>query len=131
MITRVDRIKSVEVLTDSPCRSFSDVSEYKDYFDSADYANKHFSMFSGDPESVELICSNELIDDMIDKFGDNVPILKHGDERFKIIINAAVSEGLVSWIIQYGNKIEVKKPDSLKRMILDRIDEIKKVYRIL
>ena len=88
-------------------------------------------MFSGDPESVELICSNELIDDMIDKFGDNVPILKHGDERFKIIINAAVSEGLVSWIIQYGNKIEVKKPDTLKKMILNRVDEIKNVYRIL
>ena len=130
MITRIDRIKSVEILTDSPRRSFSDVSEYKDYFDSADYANKHFSMFSGDPVPVELICSNVLIDDMVDKFGDNVSIIKYGDERFKININAALSDGLVSWIIQYGNKIEVKKPDELKKMVLDRVEEIKKVYKI-
>ncbi len=130
MITRIDRIKSVEILTDSPRRSFSDVSEYKDYFDSADYANKHFSMFSGETQQIELICDNSLIDDMVDKFGDNAVILKAGDNKFKININAAVSDGLVSWIIQYGKKIEVKKPDELKKMILARVEEIKKVYQI-
>lgn len=131
MVTRIDRIKSVEILADSPRRSFSDVSEYKDYFDSADYANKHFSMFSGDPVPVELKCSNSLIDDIVDKFGDNVSIIKSGENKFKININAAVSDGLVSWIIQYGNKIEVKKPEELKKMVLDRVEEIKKVYKIL
>ena len=33
--------------------------------------------------------------------------------------------------VENGNKIEVKKPDSLKKMILNRVDEIKNVYRIL
>lgn len=130
MVTRIDRIKSVEVLEDSPRRSFSDVSPYKDSFDSADYANKHFNMFSGEPQEVELVCHNSLIDDILDKFGDNVIITKYGDEKFKIAINAAVSNGLVSWIIQYGDKIKVKKPDELKKMVLDRVEEIRKVYQI-
>lgn len=130
MVTRIDRIKSVEILEDSPSRSFSDVSDYKDYFDSADYAAKHFNMFSGEPETVELVCSNLIIDDIIDRFGDNVIIMKYGDERFRISVNAAVSEGLVSWIMQFGNKIEVKKPDELKKMLIDKADEIKDVYII-
>lgn len=130
MVTRIDRIKSVEILEDSPRISFSDVSPYKDRFDSADYSNKHFNMFSGDPQEIELVCHNSLIDDILDKFGDSVNIKKYGDEKFKIIINAAVSDGLVSWVMQYGGRIEVKKPDSLKKMIVDRVEEIKKVYQI-
>ena len=130
MITRIDRIKDVEILENTPAINFSDVSPYREKFDSADYVNKHFNMFSGDPQEVELVCHNSLIDDILDKFGDNVNIIKHSEEKFKININAAVSSGLVSWIMQYGNKIQVKSPESLKKMILDRAEEIRKVYQI-
>lgn len=130
MITRIDRIKDVEILENTPAINFSDVSPYREKFDSADYVNKHFNMFSGDPQEVELVCHNTLIDDILDKFGDNVNIIKHSEEKFKININAAVSSGLVSWIMQYGNKIQVKSPESLKKMILDRAEEIRKVYQI-
>ena len=130
MITRIDRIKDVEILENTPAINFSDVSPYREKFDSADYVNKHFNMFSGDPQEVELVCANTLIDDILDKFGDNVNIIKHSEEKFKININAAVSSGLVSWIMQYGNKIQVKSPESLKKMILDRAEEIRKVYQI-
>lgn len=130
MITRVDKIKSVKILEDSPSRSFSDVSPYKDKFDSADYVNKHLNMFSGDPQEVELICDNSLIDDILDKFGENVNIFKNGDDKFRITINVAISEGFVSWVLQYGGKIKVKQPVELRTMILDRVDAIKKVYQI-
>lgn len=130
MVVRIDRIKSVEILDNVCARHFSEVSPYKNYFDSADYAYKHFNMFSGEPKPVELVCSNSIIEDILDKFGDNVNIVKYGDDRFRIFINAAVSDGLVSWIMQYGQNIEVKKPNELKKMILDKVDEIKGVYLI-
>lgn len=129
MVTRIDRIKSVEILENSPSRSFSDVSSYKDNFDSADYANKHFNMFSGDEQEIDLICNNSIIEEILDKFGDNVKIRKNGEEKFRITINAAVSEGLVSWLIQFGGKIQVKGPDKLKKMVLERVEEIRKVYQ--
>ncbi len=130
MIMRIDRIKQVEILENTPAVSFSDVSPYKEKFDSADYVNKHFNMFSGDPQEIELICHNSLIDDILDKFGDSVNIIKYSEEKFKININAAVSSGLVSWIMQYGGNIRVKSPETLKKMILDRAEEIRKVYQI-
>ena len=68
---------------------------------------------------------------MFDRFGSNANVRVLNEDCFSIRDEAFVNEGLVSWIIQYGNKIEVKKPDSLKKMILNRVDEIKNVYRIL
>lgn len=130
MVTRIDRIKSVEILEDVPSISFSAVSEYKNHFDSADYANKHFSMFAGEPEKIELICSNSIIEPILDRFGDKIIITKCGDNKFKISVNAAVSQGLVSYIIQFGKDITVKSPASLKKMVLERVEEIQNLYKI-
>lgn len=130
MVTRIDRIKSVEILEDVPCISFSAVSEYKNFFDTADYANKHFNMFTGEPEKIELICSNSIVEPILDRFGDKVNILKCGDSKFKITVEAAPSEGLVSWIMQFGKDITVKSPASLKKLLLDRVEAIQNLYKI-
>lgn len=130
MVARVDRIKSVEILNDTPRINFADVSEYKNRFDAADYVNKHFNMFAGEAEPVELICNNSIIENILDRFGESVSIKRFTDEKFKISVDAAVSDGLVSWLLQFGKDIEVKSPDSLKKKVLERIEEINSVYRI-
>jgi len=130
MVTRVDRIKSVDILNDTPRISFADVSDYKISFDSADYVNKHFNMFAGESQSVELVCDNSIVENILDRFGDSVQIRKFNDERFKINVDIAVNDGLVSWIMQFGKNIEVKSPPELKKLVLDRIEEINSVYRI-
>lgn len=130
MVTRIDRIKSVEVLENTPSIRFSEVSPYKNYFDSADYAATHFNMYAGETEDVELVCKNDLIEQMLDKFGDKLSIMKCGEDKFKIKVKLAVNDGTVSWILQYGGDIEVRKPDSLKEMILDKVEKIREAYII-
>ena len=130
MVTRVDRIKTIDVLEETPSISFSAVSEYKNHFDSADFANKHFGMFTGDTEKVTLICSNDIIEQILDRFGERVSILRNGETKFKITVDAAVNEGLVSWIMQYGKDIQVKSPASLKKMIISRAEDIQNLYKI-
>lgn len=130
MVTRVDRIKSVDVLNDTPRISFADVSDYKISFDSADYVNKHFNMFSGESQTVELVCDNSIIENILDRFGDGISIRKHNDDKFKISVDIAVNDGLVSWIMQFGKSIEVKSPPELKKLLLDRVEDINSVYRI-
>ncbi|MBE6827428.1 MAG: WYL domain-containing protein [Ruminococcaceae bacterium] len=129
MITRVDRIKSAEIISDAAV-SFSAVSEYRNYFDTADFVNKHFSMFAGEPARVELICDNSIIEQILDRFGERVSILKNGEDKFKITAEMSVSDGLVSWIMQFGKNIKVKSPPELKKMLLERVDEIKEQYVI-
>lgn len=124
---RVDRLKSVDI-TENESRHFSEVSQYKRYFDIADYTNKHLSMFSGDIKPVELICSNEIIEEFIDKFGEKCSLVHYDDDNFSVKLNVAVTDGLVSWIMQYGAKIRVKCPKELKNMIVNKASTILALY---
>ncbi|MGN0538690.1 MAG: helix-turn-helix transcriptional regulator [Candidatus Fimenecus sp.] len=124
---RIDRLKSVTV-TDVPARHFSEVSPYRTSFDVADYANKHLSMFSGDIKPVELICNNEIIEEFIDKFGEKCYMRPYDEKTFLTKVDTAVTDGLVSWIMQYGNNVKVKAPKELKNMIIDKTNSILDLY---
>ena len=128
MNLRIDRIKKVEI-TSKPARHFSEVSEYKKYFDSADYANKLFNMYSGEPKPIELVCENNLLETMLDRFGENVKIQKADEEHFLIRTNAIVSDGLASWVLGFGGRIKIKSPNDLIYSVKMKAEEILKNYQ--
>ena len=127
MNMRIDRIRKVEILEES-FRHFSEVSEYTTTFDSADYSSKTFNMFSGKPHSTELRCKTEILEEMLDRFGEKVSIRKGEDDWFFIHDDLYLNDGLVSWIMQFGNKIQVVYPIELKRMIFEKAKSIIDTY---
>lgn len=128
MHLRIDKIKKLEVL-DERGRHFSEVSDYKTSFDSADYASKLFNMFSGEPKPIELVCNNDVLDPILDRFGENVRIQKVDDEHFLIRTNAVVSQGLVSWILGFGNRVKVRTPNDLIYDVTKNAQEIVELYK--
>lgn len=124
---RIDRMKSVEI-TDIPSRHFSEVCDYTDNFNVADYVKKLFGMYGGTADEIELKCSKSILEYLIDKFSENVSITNVNDDTFNLTVTAIVSEALVTFIMNYGNKIEVIKPGYLKDMIIKRADEILNMY---
>ena len=124
---RVDRLKSVEV-TDKIARHFSTVSPYTTSFDTADYSYKHLSMFAGDIKPVELICKNDIIEEFMDRFGEKCFMRPFDDEHFVAKVDIAVTNGLVSWIMQFGDSIKVRGPKELKNMIIDKTKSILSLY---
>lgn len=129
MHTRIDKIHSVKI-TDERIRNFCEVSEYKTTFDSADYANKVFGMFSGELKEVQLVCNNSLIDVMIDHFGKNMKVYKYSEDEFRIVFNAALSQGLVNWILKHASKVRVLHPAQLKTMVVNELNEISALYNL-
>lgn len=127
MHTRLDRMRKIKIL-DEKVRSFAEVSEYKDVFDATDYASKMFNMFSGEVEQIELRCSNTIIDEILDRFGSETPLRADGDEAFIIKVQAAVSKGLVSWILQYGASIKVKSPKTLAVKVQENARQVLDLY---
>lgn len=127
MNLRLDRMSKIEIL-DEDCRDVSEVSEYKNGFNSADYSSKMFNMFSGDNSEVTLVCDLELREEIMDRFGSKVPLIAVDIDHFETKINAAISDGLVSWIMQYGNKIKVKSPNYLIDMVKDKAQSILEQY---
>ncbi len=124
---RIDRLKSVNVL-ESYARHFSEVSPYNTFFDIADYSNKHLSMFSGDIKPVEMICDNSIIEEFIDQFGEKISMRPYEDNQFLAKVDVAVTDGLVNWIMQYGDKIKIRSPKELKNMIIDKTKSILALY---
>ena len=124
---RLDRMRKV-TLTDIPRRYFGEVSDYSEYFDIADYTSKLFSMHSGKLETVELCCNREIAEQVFDRFSTNIFIKNFNDQSFDFSVKAAVSEALVTWIMNYGDKVKVKSPESLKQMIKSRAKAVLDLY---
>lgn len=129
MHTRIDRMKKVEMLEEHS-RPFNEVSQYKSYFDSADYVGKLFNMFSGSLKQLDFICDNSILEEILDRFGNSALITKSStdEDHFRMRIKIVVSEGLVSWIMQFGSKIEVIEPLSLRNQVRERAREVFSVY---
>lgn len=125
---RVDRIKSVSIC-DEPSRHFSEVSEYRDTFDVADYTKKLFGMFGGETDSIKLRCSNKILEQVADRFGNDIFITDVTDTDFSFTVKAAISDGLVTWVMNYGDEIEVLKPEELRRRIKSRAKDIFELYK--
>ena len=128
MNLRLDRMRSV-TLTDEPFRHFSEVSEYKDSFDIADYAAKSFNMFCGEPTKIKLRCERELLEQAIDRFGEDIFIYNVKENTFDFDDNANLSDGLVSWILQFGKSVEAVAPQSLREMIKNRLSDLNELYK--
>lgn len=129
MHTRLDRMGKVTILEEK-VRSFTEVSEYKGTFDAADYACKHLNMFTGSVKNIELRCSNAIIDDILDRFGCDIPLCMDGEGYFIIRVKTAVSRGLVSWILQYGADIEVRSPKDLVNDVKEKAKSIWILYEM-
>ena len=124
---RLDRMYKVEI-TDMPQRHFSEVSEYTDYFDTPDYTAKLFGMHGGEIYDIELKCSKKIIEQVADRFGEDIFIKKVTDEDFCFTVRAALSDALVSWVISYGDRVKVLEPQILRDMVIGRTEKVLGLY---
>jgi predicted DNA-binding transcriptional regulator YafY len=113
---------------DEKARDFSEVCEYKDHFDVADYSSKMFNMFSGESAKVKLLCHLDLREQIMDRFGAKIPLKAVDIDHFETVIDAAVSDGLVSWIMNFDDKIKVLEPESLALAVKERAQRIVQLY---
>lgn len=125
---RLDRMGTV-VLTEYVRRSFEEVSDYRNDFDAADYAFKSFGMFGGETKNVSLRCTNKVLEEIADRFGDELTIIKDGESHFRAGIVAHVSLGFVSWVMQFGADVEVLAPKDMRAMVQSRAEELCALYR--
>ena len=128
MHLRLDRISNAELL-DTKARHFSLVSEYKDFFDTADYTKKLFSMYGGELCEIELCCKKSITEQVLDRFSESIFIKKVSEDEFCFTAKAAISDALVTWIINYGENLRVNSPKILREMIVKRAEQVLENYK--
>lgn len=124
---RVDRMRQVIIL-DEPRRNFSEVSEYKNHFDTADYLNGVFNMYTGEKESVLIKFHKDMINFAIEHFGEDLSLRKVNEDYFEVRVQVRVSDGFIAWIMQLGTKAEIVYPDHLRTRIKEIIEEMSSIY---
>lgn len=125
---RIDRMRKVN-LTAEKARPFCEVSEYSESFDVADYTKKLFGMQGGEPIEAELRCNRKMFEQVLDRFGENIYIRNVDAETFTFSVNVALSDGLITWIMNYGDSVRVQKPQKLADDVRRRAEEIAALYR--
>ena len=92
-------------------------------FDIDDYINTTFRMFNSEHAEVELICDNEVMDSIIDKFGTDVTTYANNMTSFRAVVNVAVNHVFYSWVFGFGGKVKIKGPENVKQKYTDMLNE--------
>lgn len=125
---RLDRIHSAEIL-EKTARHFSEVSDYKESFDTIDYAKRLFGMHTGETQTVELWCDSKITEPILDRFGENIFITGSDSKGFKFKTDLVISDALVTWIINYGENVKALKPESLVEKVKERAKTVLENYQ--
>lgn len=83
-------------------------------FDEAKYVKTMFRMYNKEPQMVELICDNDLMDAIIDKFGCDVKTYAYSMSAFKVEIELAASHVFYAWVFGFGGKVKILGPKNVK-----------------
>lgn len=112
---RVDRIAKRPVILDvegTPAPYDFNIDEY---------INTTFRMFNSEHAEVELICNNEVMDSIIDKFGADVTTYANDMTSFRAIANVAVNHVFYSWVFGFGGKVKIKGPDDVRKKYMEML----------
>ena len=124
----LDRVRDVRI-EEQALTPVNEISDYTEPFDAIGYASKHLYMFSGDTKRIMLRCRMELLNELFDKFGDDIPAKRDGDDHFIARIEAATGEGFINWVCQYGDMVEVLEPAELREDIKNRLEGALRLYQ--
>ena len=124
---RVDRMRKINISGEMR-KDASYIPECKNGFNTAEYMKKTFKMYSGETSRVELKFNMIYLNKAVDIFGEDAHFIKVDDDNFMVTTEANLSEGLISWILQFGAKVEVIYPETLREEIKKRAEEMVRVY---
>ena len=112
---RVDRIAKCPLILDE------EGTPAPEDFDIDEYINTSFRMFNSEHAEVELICDNEVMDSIIDKFGTEVMTYANDMTSFRAVVNVAVNHVFYSWVFGFGGKVKIKGPEDVKQKYTDML----------
>ena len=119
---RLDRITNMTI-TDKTVTPIQNVPGYENGINYKALSSTMPYMYSDQPERIEFIADDGIIDQIIDWFGNDIRI-KKTDEEGKVKVSVKASPNAMEhWAMQYINHVEIISPESLRermREVLER-----------
>lgn len=105
---RVDRIAKCPVILDEAG------TPAPEDFNIDEFINTTFRMFNSEHAEVELVCDNEVMDSIIDRFGTDVITYANDMTSFRAVVNVAINHVFFSWVFGFGGKVKIKGPEDVR-----------------
>ncbi|MBQ3061884.1 MAG: WYL domain-containing protein [Lachnospiraceae bacterium] len=120
---RVDKMKNI--------RSLDEKRLGEDVFKNikiSQYQERNFGMYSGEDSRVVLKVSNDKIGVIVDRFGKEIPLMKHEEGYFRTTVSVAMSDQFLGWIFALGDSVQIVDPPSAVDRMKEHIKKIGKMY---
>lgn len=104
---RIDRMGTPEILKQKR------VPE-PEGFSVRDYTDRIFRMYDGPVEEVTLRCRQAIMDQVIDRFGEQVEIRNVQNDMFDITVPVSLSGTFYAWVFQYVGEMNIIGPGYVK-----------------
>ena len=86
-------------------------------------------MYTDKPEQIEFLADVEIIDQIIDWFGNEVKLIKTANETKVLARIKASPNAMEHWAMQYINFVEITAPESLRERIKEALKKGSKKYK--
>ena len=82
-------------------------------FNPADYTRKHFGMYRGEEVSVKLRGRANMVNVVLDRFGQDVILIPDGEEHFTVTLPVVVSPQFFGWLFGLDGGLEIVHPQNV------------------
>lgn len=106
---RIDRMEAVQVddapISEAAQEQLQSISEY---------TAQLFAMYGGEPETVTLSFSPDILGAVYDRFGEGTEIEACGN-RFSATVTVQISPTFWGWVLQFGDRMCITSPEPLAK----------------
>lgn len=79
-------------------------------FDVSEFFTQEFSMLNGKECLVTLLCENILMNSIIDRFGEDVPVQTVDADHFTAQVTVDLSSNFYGWVFASAGKMKITGP---------------------
>lgn len=117
---RVDKMKDIHPVLRSSRLGKEEFSGC----DIGEYTNKNFGMFSGEADIVTLVCPEDKIGIIFDRFGKDIDVRKLKGNKASCRVKVSVSKQFFGWLCGIGPEIQITMPESVRNEYLKYLENI-------
>lgn len=123
---KLDRIHNIKIL-DTPAKPITKLKRFENGFDIAKYANENIYMFATKSVKATIKIDDDFSTSYVEEwFGKNATFYEKDNAIFADIL--ANETSLIYWCLQYGEVVELIKPDDIRNKIKKIIETLHKKY---
>ena len=124
---RVDKMTNVRIL-DEKAKPMKQIPELKDGLSLPKHMAEHMYMFSGESVPVKLETTEDMMQELVDWFGNDFRVEKAGDGKIRARVTCN-AKAMRFWALQYGPYVEVLEPKEIRDKLSEDIKTMAEKYK--